>query len=301
MTSFNQSPPIPPEIVDAAQDGSLVLFIGAGISRLVGGPSWDEFAGKVLAQLTPTPLDYHQQRLLKSISDPRKQLSLAKIIEKVSQKKINYHKIFTEIDIPAENIYKYINRFECSFVTTNYDKLIEPENVNGRPETEWRIYNRSGVLAANLDVPGNVMHLHGCVDSPENMIITTKDYLDHYSSDEVPAFLEHLFSKKTVLFLGYGLEELEILEYVLKSARREPKNQFRLFILQGFFNADNWLFEQLRNFYLDSFHAQLIGFPLDFESHRQQVEIIKKWVEKLKFNDPALIDEATMMLEELHE
>lgn len=37
-------PNIPKEVVDSAHRGDLVLFVGAGVSRLVGMPSWEEFA-----------------------------------------------------------------------------------------------------------------------------------------------------------------------------------------------------------------------------------------------------------------
>jgi len=238
MSRFDPSPLVPQEIIDAAQDSSLVLFIGAGISRLVGCPSWDGFARQVLEQLTPDAMNYHERKLISSIPDPRKQLSLCKIIEKdAGHFKVDYRKIF-DIKPPDDNVYKHINQYSCSFVTTNYDKFIQPEYVNGKAEQDWRIYERSKILASNLDVRGNVIHLHGCIDNSQNMVITTKDYLIHYSSGEVPTFLKHLFSKKTVLFLGYGLEELEILEYVLKCSDQQGQAQKRLFILQGFFDAD---------------------------------------------------------------
>jgi hypothetical protein len=300
MATFNQSPLVPQEIIDAAQDSSLVLFIGAGISRLVGCPSWDGFARQVLEQLTPGAMNYHEQKLISSIPDPRKQLSLCKIIEQdVDNLKINYHKIF-DIKPPDDNVYKHINQYSCSFVTTNYDKFIQPEYVKGKSEQEWRIYELSKLLAANLDVRGNVIHLHGCIDNPQDMVITTKDYLKHYSSGEVTTFLQHLFSKKTVLFLGYGLEELEVLEYILKSSDQQGGVQKRLFILQGFFNADYSLFEKLKKFYSESFNAGLIGFPLDYENYNQQVEIIKKWREQLTFGDLSLVYEAAAMEAELN-
>ncbi|TRW97201.1 SIR2 family protein [Candidatus Methylobacter oryzae] len=300
MDTFNQSPPVPPEIIDAAQDGSLVLFIGAGISRLVGCPSWDGFAWQVLEQLTPSAMNYHEQKLIRSIPDPRKQLSLAKIIENdAGQSKVDYHEIFDK-PLSEENVYKYINQYSCSFVTTNYDKFIKPEYVRGKAEQNWRFYERSDLLASKLDVRGNVVHLHGCIDNHKSMVVTTKDYLNHYSSNEVPKFLKHLFSKKTVLFLGYGMEELEILEYVLKSSDQQGQEQKRLFILQGSFNADYSLFEKLKKFYNESFNAELIGFSLDKKNYNQQVEIIKKWGEQLTFGDQSLIDEAAAMEDELN-
>ena len=35
---------LPHNLIHAAQDGKLVFFIGAGVSRLLGGYSWNDYA-----------------------------------------------------------------------------------------------------------------------------------------------------------------------------------------------------------------------------------------------------------------
>ncbi len=298
--SFNPNPPVPQELIDAAESGMLVVFIGAGISRLVGCPSWDGFADAVLKQLLPRDvINYHEKSLIDSIADPRKRLSIAKILDDENGGVIDYKSIFN-IAKPKSNVYDFINRFECSFVTTNYDKLIKPECRINEPEEVWRFYESEDLIPAKLDQKGAVIHLHGCVDSAKSMVITTKDYLEHYTSEEVPAFLECLFSSKTVLFLGYGLDETEILEYIFKYSDPGEKLEKRLFILQGFFDSEDSLFVKLKKYYQQSFNAQLIGFPKDHLSFEQQKEIIEKWGDKLSFNDPALFDERAAMEDEIN-
>lgn len=295
---FNPDPPIRQELVDAALSGKLVVFIGAGISRLSGCPSWDGFATKVLEQLVPEPIDYHEKSLLDSIADPRKRLSIAKIIEEESSVKIDYEKIF-EIKKPNSDIYKFINDYKCSFVTTNYDTLIKPEISKTKDIETWRFYNRADILPEKIDEQGNVVHLHGCIDNPKSMVITTNDYLEHYSSEEVQIFLEYLFKEKTVLFLGYGLEETEILEYIFKFNSKAENKDTRLFILQGFFNAENSLYEKLNKYYKNSFNADLIGFPKDWADFEHQKQIIESWGKNISFSPLAMSDDATAMLEEL--
>lgn len=296
--AFNPEPPIRQEIIDAAASGMLVVFIGAGISRLVGCPSWDGFANKVLEQLVPEPINYHEKSLINAIPDPRKRLSIAKIIEEESQILIDYKKIF-EVENPISDVYKYLNGYKCTFVTTNYDKLIVPEISKTKSEETWRFYNRSDILADKLDGQGHVIHLHGCVENPKSMVITTKDYLEHYESKEVQAFLEYLFKAKVVLFLGYGLHETEILEYIFKFKNKGENKDIRLFILQGFYNAEFSLYEKLRKYYIASFDAELIGFPKDWEEFEHQKKIIAKWAESISFNPLATSDEASAMLGEL--
>ena len=191
-TVLRPEPKLPNEIVEAAKAGNLVLFIGAGISRMVGHPSWDGFANAVVNQLvTHEVIDHHEKSLINALLDPRKRLSIAKIIDEEHGSKVDYKGIF-ELDRKWSDIYQFINQYECTFVTTNYDKLITPEISETKPETEWRIFRRQDLLNVKLDTKGAVIHLHGCVDDPKSMIITTKDYLEHYMSDEVPKILTHL-------------------------------------------------------------------------------------------------------------
>lgn len=299
--SFNPNPPIPQELIDAANSGMLVAFIGAGISRLVGCPSWDGFADAVLNQLlSKGVIDYHEKALIDSIQDPRKRLSIAKILEDETGSPLNYKAIF-DVGGAKSNVYEFINKFQCSFVTTNYDKLIKPECRVSDPEDTWRFFEPKDLLTAKLNVKGAVIHLHGCVDKADTMVITTKDYLGHYASKEVPEFLKYLFSAKTVLFLGYGLDETEILEYVFKFSKPKNRNEKRLFILQGFFNSEESLFIKLKSFYQDSFNAQLIPFPKDHLNFEQQKEIIQKWGDKLSFKEPTLVDEMAAMEDEIND
>lgn len=299
VETFNPEPPVREELVDAAASGMLVVFVGAGISQLVGCPSWDGFATAILNQLVPESIDYHEKSLINAIHDPRKRLSIAKIIEEENGAEIDYKKIF-EVKNPKSNVYKHINGYKCTFVTTNYDKFIEPTISKAKPEDNWRFYNRSDILRDKLDERGNVIHLHGCVDNPKSMVITTKDYLDHYASEEVQEFLRYLFKNKTVLFLGYGLEETDILEYILKYSDQEKKKEKRLFILQGFFNAEISLYQKLKKYYEESFNAALIGFPKDYEEYEHQKKIIEKWAERLSFKPMATVDEAAAMMDELN-
>lgn len=300
-SSFRPEPKLPDEIVEAAKSGSLVLFVGAGISRMVGHPSWDDFANAVVNQLVKNEIiDHHEKSLINALPDPRKRLSIATILDDENGSKVDYKAIF-HLDKEWSDIYKFINQYKCTFVTTNYDKLIAPKVSAIKPEAGWRFFKRQDLLNVKLDTTGAVIHLHGCVDDPKSMIVTTKDYIEHYMSKEVPKFLSHLFSEKVVLFLGYGLEEAEILEYVLKSSNQAGDEQKRLFILQGFFNAEETLFTNLEKYYDKSFNAQLIAFPRDHEDYAQQKMIVKKWVEELDFSGLALADKLAALEADLDE
>jgi hypothetical protein len=236
-----------------------------------------------------------------SISDPKKRLSIAKIVAQKKGIKIDYTSIF-EVTLKPNNVYDYLNAFNSSFITTNYEKYLKPCSRENEPEENWRFYKREQLLGVNLDRNGNVVHLHGCLDVPDSMVITTRDYLDHYSSKEVEMFLKDLFKRKTVLFLGYGLDEIEVLEYILRRGEASSKSEserVRRYILQGFFNAEMALFELLQAYYQDLFSTKLIGFPKDYSDYGHQVEILASWSKKLKFGGMSLVDEVAALEDEI--
>jgi hypothetical protein len=113
-----------------------------------------------------------------------------------------------------------------------------------------------------------------------------------------------LFEKKTVLFMGYGLEEIEVLEYILKQGGaietiNRAKPRIRRFIVQGFFDADKHLFDFLYDYYRESFESELIAFPKDHKDHEQLVELIRDWAKSLAFKRLELADQAERLEDEI--
>jgi hypothetical protein len=161
-----------------------------------------------------------------------------------------------------------------------------------------RICNKEQFFAKALDEPGCVIHIHGAIGKPETMVVTTKEYLEHYDHPNIHHFLGELFAKKTVLFLGYGLEEVEILEYILRrgGVLTDTRDR-RRFTLQGFFLSQDPLYEKLYEYYKKSFGVHIIGFVRDHSNYRQQETILRAWAPQIEVRRPALVDE----LRRIHE
>ncbi|MEF1340026.1 hypothetical protein REH81_25215, partial [Vibrio rotiferianus] len=112
-------PPVPDEIVNAAQNGNLVLFVGAGASMMVGMPSWGGLAYDALRSLVDNGLiDYAELEQLKKL-DPKKQLSIADFISQENGQKLDLR---SNLKARFESsIYPNINSIKATCVTTNYD------------------------------------------------------------------------------------------------------------------------------------------------------------------------------------
>ena len=308
---MNKSPEIeekillPDEIKQAGQDGNLVFFIGAGISRLLGLPSWEQFAEKVLEDLCKEGyLDGSEVKQFIKDLDPKKNLSIAKSISKAEGVELKLGKYF-EKKSESGSIYEIINNIGCVYVTTNYDELLVPKSISETDRTRTtkrpeRVYFRKDIHPNLLDKPGTVVHLHGYKDEPDTMIVTTEDYLQHYSHDNIQQFLRHLFQKKTVVFLGYGLEEMEILEHIFRQGKIQKTKELRRFNVQGFTPNQKPLYERLHKYYEEAFGVKLLGFSMNSPGNYEAIEnIIKDWEGQIKIRKPLLYEKVRHIQEVL--
>lgn len=298
----------PDEIIQAGLNGELILFIGSGASMLLGLPSWDELANKALDDLGKMEcLNYSAIDQLKKLSDPKKKLSIAYLIADESNVKLDFREylIVKKEGDNIYNIYKAINDIGCPCVTTNYDELLAPrfiETDNKGSTTAApivRIIERERLFAKLLNEPGTVVHLHGAISNQDTMILTTEQYLEHYNNEKVQGFLKELFKKKTILFLGYGLEEAEILEYILRKGSVIVTNERKRFALQAFFYSQKPLYEKLHNYYEKCFGVHLLGVIRDHENYKCIEKIVKIWASQIKTRKPPLVNDVDFMDEVL--
>ena len=300
---LREIPDIPPEIQQAALNGDLVLFVGAGVSMLVGLPSWSGLAWSVLNDLREKGyINYSELEQLKPL-DPKKQLSIAELIAEENGFTLELARHLTA-EKGDKGIYKFLNEIGCACVTTNYDELLSPRfyqtsdgSTTAAPVT--RVPQKNDFHAGHLNIPGTVVHLHGSVSQPETMVVTTKHYLAHYDDEMVQHFLNELFEKKTVLFIGYSLEEAEILEHILRRGGVKNTKVKKRFALQAFFLSQDPLYRKLHDYYQKSFGVHLIGFVRDHNDFSQLEIIAKTWAEQIEVRPPALTEDLEYMDEVL--
>lgn len=283
-------------------NGKIIPFIGAGISRLVGCPTWSEFADICLQFFVDNKqLNYGEIEQLKYLS-PRIKLSLAMQLNKQSQDKIDFEKILRPKEQNSESLgweaYNAIQAIANTFVTTNYDPCLrrkqsmgvmragDPVNKIAEPFERRIIYKKEDFRADQLSSADTVIHLHGSAHDYNSMIITANDYAEHYARDRigdenpVPTFLTHLFSQKTALFLGYGLEELEILQYICNSQTRSQVRKSKHYLLQGFLSYELPLANHMYSYYQD-LGIELIPYARDEHDWWQVAHVLKEFAKQI--------------------
>lgn len=126
------------------------------------------------------------------------------------------------------------------------------------------------------------------------MVLTTRHYIDRYSYDRgkepgtqanaTQSFLEDLFRLKNVLFLGYGLDELEVLEYVILKSSRKPSRTERVarhFILQPFFSHELDVARGVAAYFRNECDVTLIPFLRDRNNYAQLIEVLEHFAREL--------------------
>jgi len=299
---IKENPSVPPEIFKAVSNGKLVLFIGAGVSRIIGCPSWGKFALQQLKYLYKNKaINYHEYSNLKSL-DARKLLSICRSIYKKNNIEPPSMKSLLKGEdelIKKFTIYEDLYSFNAVYITTNYDsyideiaqKIINKNEVelNSKVESQFHIEEEKpkgriicqeeDMLISNLN-NGNVIHLHGSINDEKNVVMTIVDYINHYKYNSKPAvLLEEIFKNYTVLFVGYGLEEYEIIEFLI-SKSSTGKNEIRHFILYPMFEKDNNLVKFYQGYYRD-LGVELIPYSIDKNGYDQLTIVINKWSKQI--------------------
>jgi hypothetical protein len=311
-------PDIPAGLREAAARTTLVPFVGASASRLAGCPGWKDFADKSLRWLVQQGKFSYSQ--LDQISDlhPRVKLSLARTIANENKTKIAYGDILhpkpPRESLFGQRLYNALFRLSNVFVTTNYDVWLDerlsaptptaapteaPAHLTTTPMNV--VYRPEQINPALLSQPNTVIHLHGSVLEPATMIMTTSDYINQYAAynrssfdpqteNSVLTFLDFLFRHRTVLFIGYGLEELEILEYVLTKGPRGT-GEVRHYMLQGYFSHEENLVRNMDIYYRNECGIEQLPFRRDEKDWEQLLDVIEKFADGMPASNPLVQQE----------
>lgn len=124
------------------------------------------------------------------------------------------------------------------------------------------------------------------------MVVSLKDYIAHYADERVQAFLSEMFRNYTVLFVGYGLAELEVLDHIVRSNESLTKGaaKERHFLLYAQRSTESVQTEFMKHFFRDQCGVQVIPYCIDSKGYRELVEVFKAWSPELDVRDPTTLD-----------
>lgn len=299
-TLIKEIPEIPPEIIDASNTGRLVLFVGAGISKLIGCKSWKELAIELINKLYENEenrVSFIEKEAIQKIDDNRKIISICKEIFSETQREIDYHFVIENClkrneekpESSVKDLFRNLYKLSKVIVTTNIDSHFE--DSIGMPE-DHVFYSVDSFNPECFN--DGIYHIHGLFSKDcDNIVFSLKQYLERYGDHKFKAFIDSIFRDYSVLFVGYGLAEFEVLEWILKSNRNSKH-----YILYPFFSHE----EKLLNFeqkYYSNLGISLIPYCYDLKGYDQLIDVIQDWSNKLQVRTnyyPASISEIDLLI-----
>lgn len=198
---------IPDHLIEEFIAGNVVIFAGAGVSTGI-----KKISPPTLYESISYDLGYEDCK--KSFPELmseycKKSNGRIKLLEKIRQRFQNIRS-FRELYDNATEFYREIATipFIDTIVTTNWDTYFEDEMkaipfVNSEDTAFWNTDSRK------------VLKIHGSITNYGSMIITEEDYkecFDKLHSNLIGSILKTLLSTKTILFIGYSLNDSDFNE-----------------------------------------------------------------------------------------
>ncbi len=124
------------------------------------------------------------------------------------------------------------------FITTNYDNLLERAYVNVmRHQLHPVLADAHTSLEQLLRRNPFSLKLHGDLESPSSIVLAYRDYLRLVSEPGFQALLDGIFSEFTVLMVGYGLADLDIIQSLDRLTHAKKNRRHYLLSRRGTRNA----------------------------------------------------------------
>lgn len=183
--------------------GNVVLFVGGGLSRGAGVPSWQELVKKMASEIgcrLPTGERISSDLLLKipqyylnECGRLRLEKRVIDVIEPRSRELTDNHRLLAQLPIQT-------------WITTNWDNLLETALKENRKKVKVFVCDKNISHQSADEVC--LFKIHGDCSNPETIVITEEDYYSYsHKNPLIRIKLGSLLIDKTFLFIGYGLRD----------------------------------------------------------------------------------------------
>lgn len=274
---IEELPNLPEELKTAAENKELVIFIGAGISRYLGCSSWDDLARKLLNKCEKIgEINFLEKKSFLENSNKKKIITICNSIlpkedfMECMKKSLNDENV--KKDNPELEIYKDLFNLSNRFVTTNADRNID--QLFHEKQIKFNEFNKIDIKKSTI-----LYKIHGSLEEETSLIFTTSRYISQYNNPNFIDFLQTIFMKYNVLFVGYGLEEFEVLDHLMTKAYKT--NTVRHYYVTGYFEHEEKI-ANLDKKYFETMGIGLIPYQFNEKGYEQLKEVIKKWSESIK-------------------
>lgn len=216
------------ELISLVRREQVSLFIGAGFSKEAGAPSVRNLQESILERIYDTEKrESHKNDSLADLSNffvNEVHLGSRNPLMRILREAFD----FVPTCMDDHNLLAKIPHFRRIF-TTNYDTLLEDS------------YSRNDVCVVRNDAncaymnkPFTIVKVHGDFTDLDSVVITSDDYKQFFSTNKNPIMWDLVkteFATKNILFIGYSLEDNNILDIIQKVSDAQGSNQNEMFLI----------------------------------------------------------------------
>ena len=241
---------IPNSLIEALKAGEVIPFIGAGVSLSVKKnnaqniktheslfPSWKQFLFNAAAKLDTERIAVNDEGkskkaiVMRSLldDDPVDYLDIAQRAFTSLGENYWYELLIENFDIDVDSadqesleLPKLIWQLSNNLVvTTNVDLVLQSvHETSGKVKTlDTQVAEFAELQKGWRPARPTVLHLHGHINDKVNVVFTKEQYEEFYDLNKNRAKLEtlrSLFTQRTILFIGFSLDDLFILKELEK-------------------------------------------------------------------------------------
>jgi hypothetical protein len=297
LTAENAICPIPllPEAIkEAVNNDKLAVFIGAGVSRIIGCIGWEQLGKDLVNRCFSTHnlhpcISFREKETLLSITDHKKLITICHHILKTN----NHESVFfeelersLEADpklVKTYDVYNELYGLHGLFVTTNMDRHFDSKFIPSRIVYRVEDFDPSHIDRTKL------YHIHGSIADRDSLVLTVRQYIQRYNEPRLVEFIRRIFEGYVVLFVGYGVNEFELLDLLIQKHDPNEGKELKHFTLRGFYRGEDRILEYEQAYYTDM-GIQVLPFEKDAKGYNQIYEVIRSWNREINATSTYLYD-----------
>lgn len=200
--------------------GEVILFLGAGISKIAGCYDWDSIIKELLNDdCVPSHInknefmesDRHYNEKIEFLSKKYIEAEKENKFKGILRKAITADpELFLKAYIPFIKSLKLIKPFPI-LVTTNIDSCLEDTRELNCYDQVY--YDIKDFQTSNLR-ENSIFHIHGYRDNFLEILFTKEKYRKFYGNENFRNFLSYIFSNYCIIFMGYSLNDDELKDII---------------------------------------------------------------------------------------
>ena len=280
---LRRGPKFEENILNAFESRKIVFFIGAGVSRIMGIQGWNDFSASLIKKAFPEYKDYVS--ILRDIPDNKERITIAYKKFEQENRLQEFYDFFGECMKPnpeifskKRNIYEVLNRFDAFFLTTNADNLFEDVLGNTMCHED---YDLAIIQSEHHRKQNHLFYLHGHytkeIDIEDNnLVFTAPQYIKRYNDPRFVDFLKGVFQGDNVIvFIGYGLNEVELIDYIVTKVGYTDSVKRKVYLLYGFCENEDVLYKA-KKAYFEALNIGLIEYDIGEKGYDALIDVLVK-------------------------